>query len=49
MISDGDINLEQNKSNKFQERSASFTKNKCKIWDHLQFNYSMFVRQNSHT
>ena len=49
IISDREINFEQNKYNKFQEISASFAKNKCKNWDHLQFNYSMFVRQTSHT
>ena len=30
IISDGEINFEQNKYNKFQEKSASFAKNKCK-------------------
>ena len=50
IISDGEINFVQNKYNNFQEISASFAKNKFKIWDHLQFNnYSMFVRQDSHT
>ena len=29
-ISDGEINIEQNKYNKFQKISASFAKNKCK-------------------